>query len=163
MDNLRPLLWLTLVFILFLMWQAWNADYGQPRVPVTATPDSTQSTGVDRPPEDVPEARAIADAPTDPSLPPDIAPPADTHLISVRTDVLDLRIDPRGGTLVQADLLAYPVRLRDPDNPVRLLDQRTRGYVAQSGLTHDRRDGQDQAHRAPSHHAVFTPDRKSVV
>jgi YidC/Oxa1 family membrane protein insertase len=159
MDNLRPLLWLTLVFILFLMWQAWNADYGQPRVPVTAAPESTQQAPVDTVPEDVPEARTIADAPSDPALPPDIAPPLDTHLITVRSDVLDLRIDPRGGTLVQADLLAYPVSLRDPDNPVRLLDQRTRGYVAQSGLTHDRRDGQDQAHRAPSHHAVFTPAR----
>lgn len=159
MDNLRPLLWLTLVFILFLMWQAWNADYGEPRVPASAESRSAEQALVDAPPEDVPEARPIAAAPTDPTLPPDIAPPLDSNLISVRTDVLDLRIDPRGGTLVQADLLAYPISLRQPDNPVRLLDQRTRGYVAQSGLTHDRRDGQDQAHRAPSHHAIFTPTR----
>lgn len=158
MDNLRPLLWLTLVFILFLMWQAWNADSRQAAMPLEEDPlSSLDGTQNERPPEDVPEALTLSAPPTDPSLPPEVAPRIDTSFISVRTDVLDIRIDPRGGTLVQADLLAYPVTLREPDNPVRLFDQRVRGYVAQSGLTHDRREGMDLASRAPSHHAVFTP------
>jgi len=41
---------------------------------------------------------------------------------------------------------------------VRLFDQRVRGYVAQSGLTHDRIAGVDAGDRAPSHHAVFRVD-----
>ena len=160
MENLRPILWLSLAFVLFLMWQAWMQDYG-PRhepTPVVQRDGLEEGAPADQIPEDVPEApltQADADAPTavaeatlDPSR----------RLVTVRTDTLDLRIDTRGGTLVQADLLQFPVSLRD-ETPIRLFDERLRGYVAQSGLTHDRIPGIDHQTRAPSHHAVFTAPR----
>ena len=155
MENLRPILWLSLVFILFLMWQAWNADYGTPR---TTADHHTPEAQLDAPPErpeDVPEAPAFDADPTDPTAPPELLPEPAQQWITVRTDLLDLRIDTRGGTITQADLLAFPIDPRDPDTPVRLFDQRLRGYVAQSGLTHDRVASVDGAARAPSHHAVF--------
>ena len=31
MDNIRLILILALVFVLMLIWQAWEQDYGQPR------------------------------------------------------------------------------------------------------------------------------------
>jgi YidC/Oxa1 family membrane protein insertase len=57
-------------------------------------------------------------------------------LVRVRTDVLDLDISTRGGTLTRVDLLAYPqvkgeatpVRLENEDDPLTL-------YDLQSGLT----------------------------
>jgi YidC/Oxa1 family membrane protein insertase len=156
MENLRPILWLSLVFVLFLMWQAWNADYGA-RPELDRTPDAL----VDVPPErreDVPEAPPMDADAIDPVAPPELLADPTHRQITVRTDLLDVSIDTRGGTIVRADLLDFPVDPAEPDNPVRLFDQRVRGYVAQSGLTHDRISGVDAADRAPSHHAVFRVD-----
>ena len=159
MENLRPILWLSLAFVLFLMWQAWNADYG-PRPTVDPTPEVEMDDPPERP-EDVPEAPEIELDPADPVAPPEALPQPVRDTVSVRTDLLDLRIDPRGGTITRADLLAFPVDPREPEVPVRLFDQRGRGYVAQSGLTHDRMEGVDGPTRAPSHHAHFEAEADS--
>jgi YidC/Oxa1 family membrane protein insertase len=156
MENLRPILWLSLAFILFLMWQAWNADYG-----TGPTVDRTSDAELDAPlerPEDVPEAPEFEAETLDATAVPEAQPEPAQQVVSVRTDLLDLQIDTRGGTITRADLLAFPIDPREPEIPVRLLDQRLRGYVAQSGLTHDRAAGLDGAARAPSHHAVFQTD-----
>lgn len=58
MDNLRPLLWLSLAFVLFLMWQAWNQDYGTPAEPETAEQEVEDPEAR---PEDVPDAPQFED------------------------------------------------------------------------------------------------------
>ena len=156
MENLRPILWLSLVFILFLMWQAWNADYGV-RPELERSPGALVDDPAERP-EDVPETPVMEADAMDPAASPELLAEPTHRQITVRTDLLDLSIDTRGGTIVRADLLTFPVDPDEPDNPVRLFDQRVRGYVAQSGLTHDRISGVDAADRAPSHHAVFRVD-----
>ncbi|EHQ52542.1 MULTISPECIES: membrane protein insertase YidC [Ectothiorhodospira] len=155
MDNLRPILYLSLVFLLFLIWQAWRVDYGpQPQFDPQRA-EATLNGQEFR--DDVPDAPAseAMDAPV--GMDPVMA--ADRQRIRVVTDTLDLLIDTRGGDLVRADLPTYPVSLKEPDNPVRILDERLRDYVAQSGLIHDRVPGVEHADRAPSHHAVFRAER----
>ncbi|AHE99792.1 membrane protein insertase YidC [Thioalkalivibrio paradoxus] len=156
MENLRPILWLSLAFVLFLMWQAWNQDYGVRPEPPRAVDPTAEETEL--PPEDVPEAPVAEADPVDPSAIPEALPEPTRRQVTVRTDLLDLAIDTRGGTLVRADLLDFPVDLGEPSVPVRLFDERVRGYVAQSGLTHDRIADIDAATRAPSHHAEFRVD-----
>ena len=161
MENLRPILWLSLAFVLFLMWQAWNQDYGvQPEPPAAQTTTDTVTQDPDVVPEDVPEAVAGEIDSAAPAAQPEAAAVADAQgrQVTVRTDLHEMVIDTRGGTIVQADLLAFPVDLEEPSEPVRLFDERLRGYVAQSGLTHDRLPGIETADRAPSHHAVFTAE-----
>lgn len=156
MDNFRPVLYLFLLFTLFLVWQAWQRDYGpQPVAPIAherAALDDAAAPARDIPDAPVSEAR---DAPQTPltSLEPE------RPRIRVVTDVLDILIDPRGGDLVQADLPTYPVSLNTPDIPVRLLDERIRRYIAQSGLIHDRVPGTDSEGRAPSHHVMYSFER----
>ena len=160
MENLRPILWLSLAFVLFLMWQAWNQDYGVRPQPTAPQTTDTVIQDPDFVPEDVPEAVAGEIDSAAPSAQPEAMAVADTQhrQINVRTDLLDMVIDTRGGTIVQTDLLGFPVDLSEPPVPVRLFDERLRGYVAQSGLTHDRLPGIETTGRAPSHHAVFTTD-----
>jgi YidC/Oxa1 family membrane protein insertase len=154
MENLRPILWLALLFVLFLMWQAWNQQYGvPPQAPVAADALPAQP---DTPPEDVPEAPTLEMDATVPSAPREALAEPSRQQVTVRTDLLELVIDTRGGTIVRADLLDFPVALGEPRIPVRLFDERLRGYVAQSGLTHDRVPGVETGPRAPSHHAVFS-------
>jgi YidC/Oxa1 family membrane protein insertase len=162
MDNLRPVLYLSMLLVLFLIWQAWNRDYGPQPQPVAATSSQQQFTdsgseAATAPPQDVPDAPVseALDAPVE------VAPAEpDRRRIRVVTDVLDIEIDTRGGDLVRADLPTYPVSLKSPDQPVRLLDERIRQYVAQSGLIHDRVPGISGEGRAPSHHALFNAERE---
>ncbi|MCE6982879.1 YidC/Oxa1 family membrane protein insertase, partial [Pseudomonas frederiksbergensis] len=57
-------------------------------------------------------------------------------LIRVKTDVLDLAIDPNGGDVAQLMLPKYPRRQDHPDIPFQLFDNGgERTYLAQSGLT----------------------------
>ena len=55
-------------------------------------------------------------------------------LIGIRTDVLDLLIDPRGGDIVSAKLLQYSVALDDPTPFTIMSPDANRLYVAESGI-----------------------------
>lgn len=69
------------------------------------------------------------------------------RIITVHTDVLEVKIDLVGGDVVGAALKNYPKTLDDPSDPFVLLERNaTRTYVAQSGLVGP--DGIDQKARA---------------
>ena len=69
------------------------------------------------------------------------------RIITVQTDVLEVKIDLVGGDVVGAALKNYPKTLDDPSDPFILLERNaTRTYVAQSGLVGP--DGIDQKERA---------------
>jgi len=151
-GNLRFYLWGLLLVLLWINYQTWMHDYG-------ALPGSG-STNVTTPApggpsglgERVPEAPSTTAHATASSAATEAAAPAGTGgtrssngesaaaaaatLVHVRTDVLDVEINTRGGTLSRVDLLAYPkvkgepapVRLENQDGPQSL-------YELQSGLT----------------------------
>jgi YidC/Oxa1 family membrane protein insertase len=77
---------------------------------------------------------------------------ASANIIHVRTDVLDLDISTRGGTIEQADLLKYP-KVKGEAAPVRLENQGDplTVYLLQSGLT--------GPGNTPNHLAMFTSAR----
>ena len=69
------------------------------------------------------------------------------RIITVHTDVLEVKIDLVGGDVVGAALKNYPKTLDDPSDPFVLLERNAvRTYVAQSGLVGP--DGIDQRERA---------------
>ncbi|ERH52463.1 membrane protein insertase YidC [Pseudomonas chengduensis] len=138
MDIQRSILIVALAVVSYLMVLQWNEDYGQAALPAEVststaatpalpdTPAATASTGGDDIPTAVAEPTAAAVAPT--------AAVSD-ELIRVKTDVLDLAIDPRGGDIVQLRLPQYPRRQDRPDVPFQLFDNgNERTYLAQSGL-----------------------------
>lgn len=150
MDTLRFVLILSLAMVSFMLWEAWQRDYGAP------------AHAAARPGDEVPAPPAATDSGV-PALPSnsggpasgfDAPRPAETEreLITVETDVLRLKID-SGGAIVFAELLNYPVSLEEGANPVVLLDQSTSLFhVMQSGLI-----GTD----APSHEHQFSSPRKA--
>ena len=149
MDNVRLLLFMALAFLGMLIYQAWQQDYGPARqLASEATPSSAQSA-------DTPVAPQQADiddaAPSVPGVTPTTDSQDSARLIKVRTDTLDLVIDSRGGTIIDARLVGYPVAVELPDEKYRLLSQRPSDYfIAQSGLL-----GPD-SERTPTHEAVFS-------
>ncbi|MEW5824038.1 MAG: membrane protein insertase YidC [Pseudomonadota bacterium] len=146
MDTQRILLFVALSFVLLLMWQAWVEDQAKLAPPPVVT------MGVDgrpAPAADVPSAVPAGALPDAPGAAPVAAAVPGETFVRVVTDVLDVRVNTRGGTLASADLLSYPVSLEKPDEPFRLLDDRAgRQFMVQSGL-------RSASGLAPDHYAQY--------
>lgn len=111
MDSQRNLFLVALLFVSFLIWQAWQTDHNPQPVAQTAGQSISDTAS-----QAVPES-------------------GQGKLITVKTDVLALTINTRGGDIEQADLLAYPATLGS-DTPFQLLETTPQFvYQAQSGLT----------------------------
>jgi YidC/Oxa1 family membrane protein insertase len=153
-NNLRIILWGALALLLLLNYQTWMHDYAAPAAAVAPAPAAGSAPGGapsasdlgNRIPEEpkaaapvnaaVPAAGTTAAAPSlEAAGAAGTAPAMAPARVHVRTDVLDVDIDTRGGTLDRVDLLAYPqvkgeatpVRLENHDDPQSL-------YELQSGL-----------------------------
>ena len=149
MDPRRGIILVGIAIISYMMVLQWNEDYG--KRPVSAEPMVTQLNPAQTSSSDAPSAQAAAinsDAPVVTDAPTDIsAPVVSNELISVVTDVLDIRINPQGGDIVYAALKAYPHSIDDKDIPFVLLEQNAaRTFVAQSGLVG--KNGVDNSGRA---------------
>lgn len=161
MDNQRLLLYASLFLVLYLIWIAWEQDYG-PRSIQKATVQTRASAQPADPPghvRDVPEAPPVAASAKRPAPQ---TPAQASQRVRVVTDVLDVEIDTRGGDIRRAALPTYPAQASRPEQPFVLLhDDPERGlYVAQSGLIHDAVMGRDAAELAPSHHAVYSAKKR---
>jgi YidC/Oxa1 family membrane protein insertase len=141
MDSYRFLLFGALVFILMLLFQAWEADQRarQPEPPAASAPVDAAPAPAERAetPSGVPEVPA---APSAAEAPPARAPASAAAAtgaakVVVVTDVVRAVIDTQGGDLRALDLLAHPVSVDQPDQPFPLLHETPADvFVAQSGL-----------------------------
>jgi YidC/Oxa1 family membrane protein insertase len=125
MDNQRLLVWGGFALILWLTYQAWMHDYGPTAVEPAAVEAPAGPTEGGAPGEDLalPELgdeQAEAPAGRLPGDPTDPEPVRESP-IRVTTDVMDLYISPRGGTITRATMLGYPVEKDRPDALVELL------------------------------------------
>ena len=126
MDNQRLLIWAFFLLMGWMTWQTWQQDYGPQ--PVQPAPQQAQTDPQVAMPDEavvdtIPELEAPGGATTGIIEAADAeAAPATAQTITVRTDVLEVRINTVGGTLQGATLLRYPVAKDRPDVLVRLLD-----------------------------------------
>ena len=159
MDIKRTILIVALAVVSYVMVLKWNQDYGQAALPTQnvaasttapALPDTVSGNNVANS-ADVPSAN------TDTSTPTETPVAASKDLIHVKTDVLDIAIDPQGGDIAQLRLPLYPRRQDHPDVPFQLFDNgNERTYLAQSGLT-----GVDGPDARPSGRPVFSTEKKT--
>ena len=156
-EQIRTILLIALCVVSFLLWDAWQRDYGpKPPPPASAdqpAPDSGPSDSAS-PSVDVPQApQAVQAETTTAHSVQDRAPePGHGRKIRVTTDVLEVEIATVGGTIAGVDLRSYPVSNDTPNEPFQLLDDSDpeRYFIAQSGLTGPR--------SAPNHHAQYEFD-----
>ena len=155
--------WLAVAFLLYLEWTKGPVAPPTPVEESAELPPPSAPAGIPASDGAVPDAAAapaaaaLPDAPAQGAAPTTAGPAAASPgLLRVRTDVLDLRVDLRGGNLVGAELLEYPVDKDAPARKVRLFDNTpSRFSVAQSGLV-------ATAGNAPNHEAVFRPEDGST-
>ena len=146
MGNLRPVLIVGLLLLGYMMWVEWQKDYSPAPQPTTPSAPLSVTEG------DLPTTAQTASGQAGEAAPEDLPVPtvqadsgqagdtaqkaaAERPLIRVRTDVLDVGIDPLGGTVASASLLQYPVEQKRPDETVVLLEPAGDTlFIAQSGL-----------------------------
>ena len=163
MDNVRFLIWMTLIVMLWLTYQQWLIDYppaGTATTPAAATAAGDSAAPIAADDVALPDIGQATpwEATTAAALPAAQAGAQPARTVNVRTDVLDVTIDLRGGNLVRADVPGYPVDKSTPDVPVRLLDFADASYwVINSGVR--ALDGGDE----PNHIAAFQSDAASYT
>jgi len=165
MENKRLFLIISLLFVSYLLAQAWSSDYGPKPEPVadkqsgvnpaTAATDRSIPLNETAAGTDVPEAleASVADLPRSISQ--------QSHkIIRVKTDVFNLVIDTKGGTIRQVDLPTYPISIDQQDKPFRLMSDTPSNYfVAQNGLVSEK----NLALKAPTHNVIFSAEQTDYV
>ena len=163
MANLRPMLFMGLLVLSYLMWVEWQKDYGvkpQPQqqsqpattaantstdTPSVPVPGSTQPPAGDLPSPDAAPGSPLQEAISQPAM------TGANEFVIVTTDVLEVEIDLVGGTLVSAKLLNYPVELEVPGIKVDLFSGGgPEMFIAQSGLL--------SRAAAPNHTSTYKAD-----
>lgn len=147
MDNIRLILIVALVGVLYLIYDAWMRDYGR---------------SIPSAPAAVATAPAAADVPSAVPAVPEAAPttePGATALavapIIVETDVLRAEISPRGGVMQNLWLSRYAWRAEAPEVKFQLLKASPPNlFIVQSGLL--AAPGQE----LPTHESLFTASRR---
>jgi YidC/Oxa1 family membrane protein insertase len=141
-DIRRSILWVVFGFSMVLIWDKWQIHNGKAPTffpssvvatpkPVAAAPGSTKAA--------VPSATPVATAPGAAATAPVDAPSAVQVSTDISTDVLKLKFNSEGGSLVGAELLKHAAdgfgRKAVAEHPFVLLTQGgEHTYVAQSGL-----------------------------
>ena len=180
MDTRQTLLTVALVYVSFLLWQAWEQDYGTPITlpgtnttllgeqakPPVAASGSTPGTTPATTPGPAGELPPVATgSPASSSVPgPGQAVPSAPRAsmldsgtrVRVTTDLLRIDIDTQGGDIREADLIAYPIAADRPDDPFPLMtDKNGKIYIAQGGLL--------GSSGAPEHHTLSHHTQWSVA
>ena len=132
MNSPRSILFIAFLVVSFFLFQTWMVDTAPgTQAPSKSTTSSTTDSGNSTVPD--PQGAVASDA----SIPEGDTPATQARtgqLVEVKTDVLDLVIDTKGGDIVSAKLLQFAESL-DSEERFQLL-QRQPGnlYIAQSGL-----------------------------
>lgn len=142
MDLRRSIILVALAVVSYMLILAWNDDYGQIQNSQTVTKtvgsEQTLDTNIQASvsnSEDnsddftVPESRTSNDAITSDLSDKNI----ESKLVHISTDVLDIKIDLKGGNIVSATLPNYKSSLGS-EEPLSILEKTNRHYVVESGL-----------------------------
>jgi YidC/Oxa1 family membrane protein insertase len=174
MDNIRFILVVTFAMLVFMLWQAWEQDYGpKPEVAAIVSSEGTKAK------EDLPttaEAAAQAESAVHNPVSVPVVAASTAKLVKIKTDVIALEIDTQGGTVTNLDLLNYPVQKANTfvnglrkmigmevaeinTAPVRLFNNdQEKIFVAQSGLI-----AGSGLEAVPNHYTIFSNEQDSYT
>jgi len=125
MESQRSFLFIALMVVTYLLYTQWQLD----NAPVVEQPtySQTMETATDSSGDFIPES-------SDSANPIAKTTASSAHLITIKTDVLSLKINTQGGDIVEAKLLAYETE-QGNDIPFTIMQNGQNKYIAQSGLT----------------------------
>lgn len=133
MDFRKTALYVAIAIVIVILWNAWQHEFlpqkAEPAAQTQTAPAATKAAS----------ASSVPTVPTAKTSTPTHAAPITTHdvkgLITIKTDVLKVLINPKGGNVVRAELLDYPAEKGSKQGKLLFNQQPTTRYIAQSGLT----------------------------
>ena len=146
----RIILWLVFVFSLALLWDQWEISNGRKPMFMPSPTKTTQTANTQATPTDSSTPPAVLSQAGVPQVDARDQTNAQRESIEVSTDVLKLRFDTQGGSLVRAELLKHVDVLRPGQNVLLFDDSKERVYLAQTGLI-----GGTGANAWPTHKTVM--------
>ncbi|HSW93710.1 MAG TPA: membrane protein insertase YidC [Gammaproteobacteria bacterium] len=155
-DYLRIALYASLIGILLVLFQAWDKDH--PKPVASQTVQTTASTNY------IPQLTSSTQpVQPDPAL---VTPAVSSNTIHVKTDVVEVDINPVGGNITRVTLLRYPEQLNSTTPFTLLNDSPDTRYIAQSGLLGtagpDTSDGQ-ATYTVDQTNYALTPDQNEIT
>jgi len=156
MDNIKTFFIFGLLIVSLLLWESWQNEYVRPaqNAEQAVTPSGADVAEIQGDLPDLPVVKSISDS----SLPAveGMTVASTGNQIHIKTDVMDLYIDPKGGDIRRLALSKYPIESTKPDEPVQFLnDSAAEFFVVQSGL---RSDGD-----APTHYEQYAAEKNEYV
>ncbi|ALS34543.1 YidC/Oxa1 family membrane protein insertase [Pseudoalteromonas translucida KMM 520] len=125
MESQRTFLFIGLMLVSFLLFQEWNTDYNTPKADPSATTQTLNPTSSES--EDYVPTSSDSELPASATL-------AKRSVIEITTDVFKVKIDTRGGDIVETYLLQYE-ETKGSETPYMLLGEFDgKQYFSQSGL-----------------------------
>jgi len=165
MENNRLLLFVAFAAVSFLLWDNWQKDYGpQPVTPVSQVSEPAQNGGEVPIASDVPSAPMASASSRDASVP---EAKSKTVLkrgqrIKIQTDLFNAEIDGIGGDLRVVELKKYPVSVKTPESPIRLMDDSLPNiFVAQSGFAGKQSKSGNVTTKSPNHYTNYKAAKNS--
>ncbi len=161
MDQQRPFLYLTLFFLGFLIWSTWQQEHAPKPIDSAIQKNNTELLNQKRANTTIPTGTpAAVGTASNPSVAGEVNKTINqVQKIHVKTDVLDIYISTKGGSVIQADLVTFPISLEKPDTAERIIDKE-KGYAAQSGLLVQEANRSDLA---PNHYAIFSTEKTEFI
>ena len=152
-DIRRTVLWVIFGFSMVLLWDQWQISHGQKATFFQGQPVKVDASSVapSQPASDtsVPAGTVPVAAAAPATVPADTAPAKTGERFTVSTDVLKLRFDTQGGTLVGSEFVRYGDNADESKNFVLLDDSKDRVYLAQSGVVSGAVPGALPTHKTP--------------
>ena len=142
-----------LTYVLFLQWNIFTeAENSTTDSAATQTKKALSTSEIPPAPENSASAASTDDEglPTNSSI--------NDDFIVVETPTVHITIALTGGDITQLLLKDYPVSLKDPGQPIALLDNTSRTYVAQSGLV-----GPDGPDASESGRPVYKANQQKYI
>lgn len=169
MENNRLLLFVAFAAVSFLLWDNWQRDYDPNPAPASqaGSPMATiPSSGEVPTASDVPSTPMASASGHDASVPQAQRKTVLKHgqRIKVSTDVAQVEIDTVGGDLRIFDLKQYPINVKDPASPVRLMnDTMPNVFVAQSGFAGKNSKSTNVTTDSPNHYTNYKVAKHSYT
>jgi YidC/Oxa1 family membrane protein insertase len=169
MDYRKLVLYIALVVVALTLWNMWQREHVSPS-PQTNNEMSVPATV----PTMSPQSNPVAGGNSVPSLPsqaqsntvlPSLASNNAAQMIKVKTDVLDLTLDKKGGTLIRSVLFAYPVGPKQAESLVLLNNDPQSLYLIQGGLIGPQGPDTSQGpvtYTTSSNQYTLAPDAKTL-
>ncbi len=162
MDNQRFFLYISLLLVSYILWSNWSGE-NAPVVEQQVEEQRADNSNIGNK-NDVPESAAQTRAPANlTSAPINNDTRVENEYVVVETDIFSLHINTRGADIHEAELKTYPVDIKHKDQPLVLLEDDGKIYIAQSGLLHDRIGDVDVSTLAPNHHDIYSAENNKYV